>query len=55
MVRPQDHRVILDVLEVEVKPKSEAKGERDYFKVVGHTPAAQAFTPLSESKCQMGK
>lgn len=54
-IRPQDHRVLLDVVQVEVKPKSEAKGERDYFKVVSRTPAAQAFMPLSESKCQMGK
>jgi branched-chain amino acid transport system substrate-binding protein len=54
-IRPQDHRVILDVVQVEVKPKSEAKEERDYFKVVSRTPAADAFMPLSESKCQMGK
>ncbi len=54
-IRPQDHRVLLDVVQVEVKPKSEAKEERDYFKVVARTPAAQAFMPLSESKCQMGK
>jgi branched-chain amino acid transport system substrate-binding protein len=52
-VRPQDHRVLLDVLQVEVKPKSEAKEERDYFKVIAKTPAAQAFMPLSESKCKM--
>jgi branched-chain amino acid transport system substrate-binding protein len=54
-IRPQDHRVILDVVQVEVKPKSEAKEERDYFKVVSRIPAAEAFMPLSESKCQMGK
>lgn len=54
-IRPQDHRVILDVLQVEVKPKSQAKEERDYFTVIAKTPAAQAFTPLSEVTCQMGK
>ncbi len=54
-IRPQDHRVILDVVQVEVKPKSEAREERDYFTVIAKTPAAQAFMPLSESKCQMGK
>jgi branched-chain amino acid transport system substrate-binding protein len=53
-IRAQDHRVLLDVLHVEVKPKTEAKEERDYFKVVSRTPAAQAFMPLSESKCRMG-
>jgi branched-chain amino acid transport system substrate-binding protein len=52
-IRAQDHRVLLDVVHVEVKPKSEAKGERDYFKVVSRTPAAQAFMPLSDSKCRM--
>ncbi len=52
-IRAQDHRVLLDVVHVEVKPKSEAKEERDYFKVVSRTPAAQAFMPLSESKCRM--
>jgi branched-chain amino acid transport system substrate-binding protein len=52
-IRARDHRVILDVVHVEVKPASEAKGERDYFKVVSRTPAAEAFMPLSESKCRM--
>lgn len=54
-IRARDHRVILDVVHVEVKPASEAKEERDYFKVVSRTPASQAFMPLSESKCQMGQ
>ncbi len=54
-IRAQDHRVILDVLQVEVKPKSEAKEDRDYFKVISKTPAAQAFMPLSESVCHMAK
>jgi branched-chain amino acid transport system substrate-binding protein len=54
-IRPQDHRVILDVVQVEVKPKSEAKEERDYFKIIAKTPAAQAFMPLSESVCKMNK
>jgi branched-chain amino acid transport system substrate-binding protein len=54
-IRPQDHRVLLDVVQVEVKPKREANGERDYFKIIARTPASQAFMPLSESKCQMGR
>ncbi len=54
-IRPQDHRVTLDVVHVEVKPKTDAKEERDYFKVVSRTPAAKAFMPLSESKCQMSQ
>jgi branched-chain amino acid transport system substrate-binding protein len=54
-IRPQDHVLLLDVLQVEVKPKSEATEERDYFKIIGRTPSAQAFMPLSEVTCQMGK
>jgi branched-chain amino acid transport system substrate-binding protein len=54
-IRPQDHVALLDVLQVEVKPKSQAKEDRDYFTVINKTPAAQAFMPLSESVCQMGK
>jgi branched-chain amino acid transport system substrate-binding protein len=54
-IRPQDHVLLLDVVQVEVKPKSEATEERDYFKIVSRTPAAQAFMPLSENPCQMGK
>jgi branched-chain amino acid transport system substrate-binding protein len=54
-VRKQDHRVILDVYQVQVKPKSEAKEDGDYYKEVNKTAAADAFTPLSESKCKMGQ
>src|SRR5205085_194432 len=32
-VRKEDHRVILDVYQVEVKPKSEAKEAGDYYKL----------------------
>ncbi len=53
MIRPQDHRVILDVYTVQVKPKSAAKEEQDYFQRLQTIPAAKAFTPLAESKCKM--
>jgi len=52
-VRPQDHRVVLDVYTVQVKSKSEAKENGDLFKLVSRIPANKAFMPLSESKCQM--
>jgi branched-chain amino acid transport system substrate-binding protein len=39
----------------EVKKPSESKGPWDYYKLVGTTPADQAFTPLSESKCALLK
>ena len=54
-IRKQDHRTILDVYQVQVKPKSEAKEDGDYYKEVNKTAAAEAFTPLSESKCKMGQ
>ena len=54
-IRKEDHRTILDVYQVQVKPKSEAKGDGDYYKEIGKTAADQAFTPLSESKCKMGQ
>jgi branched-chain amino acid transport system substrate-binding protein len=39
----------------EVKKPSESKGPWDYYKLVGTTPADQAFRPLSESVCPLVK
>ena len=39
----------------EVKKPSESKGPWDYYKLVGTTPADQAFRPLSESACPLVK
>jgi len=52
-IRKQDHGLILDVYQVQVKPKSEAKEDGDYYKEINKTSADQAFTPLAESKCKM--
>ena len=52
-IRPQDHRVILDVYQVEVKAKKDAKDLDDLFKYISTTPAEKAFMPLSESTCRM--
>jgi branched-chain amino acid transport system substrate-binding protein len=54
-IRKEDHRNILDVYQVKVKPKSEAKEDGDYYTKINTTPAKDAFTPLSESKCKMDK
>jgi len=54
-IRKEDHRTILDVYQVQVKPKAEAKADGDYYKEINKTPAEQAFTPLSESKCKMAQ
>ncbi|MFZ5678622.1 MAG: ABC transporter substrate-binding protein [Pseudomonadota bacterium] len=39
----------------EVKTPAESKGPWDYYKLVGTTPADQAFRPLSESTCPLLK
>ncbi|MBI3700750.1 MAG: ABC transporter substrate-binding protein [Afipia sp.] len=39
----------------EVKSPAESKGPWDYYKLVGTTPADQAFRPLSESACPLIK
>ena len=52
-IRPQDHRVVLDVYTVQVKPKNQAKENGDYFNRLSTIPAAKAFMPLAESKCKM--
>ena len=54
-IRKQDHRVILDVYQVKVKPKKSAKEDGDYYDKITTTPAKDAFTPLSESKCKMAQ
>src|SRR5437763_3017301 len=54
-LRKEDHGLILDVHQVQVKPKTDAKEDGVYYKEIGKTPAAEAFTPLSESKCKMGQ
>ena len=39
----------------EVKQPSESKDEWDLYKLIGTTPAEEAFRPLSESACPMVK
>jgi branched-chain amino acid transport system substrate-binding protein len=39
----------------EVKSPAESKGPWDYYKLVGTTPAEEAFRPLSESVCPLVK
>ena len=39
----------------EVKKPSESKGPWDYYKLIGTTPADQAFRPLAESTCPLIK
>jgi branched-chain amino acid transport system substrate-binding protein len=39
----------------EVKSPAESKGPWDYYKLIGTTPADQAFRPLSESACPLLK
>ncbi|MGH8843656.1 MAG: ABC transporter substrate-binding protein [Advenella sp.] len=50
-----DGRVIHDMYLYEVKKPDEKKGEWDYSKLIATIPAAEAFSPLSESTCPLVK
>ncbi|AHG64805.1 ABC transporter substrate-binding protein [Advenella mimigardefordensis] len=50
-----DGRVIHDMYLYEVKKPDEKKGEWDYSKLIATIPAADAFSPLSESTCPLVK
>ena len=50
-----DGRKIHPAYLFEVKKPSESKGPWDYYKLIGTTPADQAFRPLSESTCPLVK
>lgn len=50
-----DGRVVRDMHLYQVKTPAESKGEWDLYKVVGTTPGATAFRPLSQSECRLAK
>ena len=50
-----DGRKIHPAYLFEVKKPAESKGPWDYYKLIGTTPADQAFRPLSESECSLVK
>jgi branched-chain amino acid transport system substrate-binding protein len=50
-----DGRKLTPAYLFEVKKPSESKGPWDYYKLIGTTPADQAFRPLSESACPLVK
>ena len=54
VIRP-DGRKVHDLYLFEVKKPAESKGPWDYYKLIGTTPADQAFRPLSESTCVLVK
>jgi len=39
----------------EVKKPSESKAAWDYYKLIGETPADEAFRPLNEGGCPLVK
>ena len=51
----EDGRKIHPVYLFEVKQPSESKGEWDLYKLLGTTPADEAFRPLSDNACPMVK
>ncbi|HMM90066.1 ABC transporter substrate-binding protein [Bradyrhizobium sp.] len=50
-----DGRKIHPAYLFEVKKPADSKGPWDYYKLIGTTPADQAFRPLSESACPLVK
>jgi branched-chain amino acid transport system substrate-binding protein len=50
-----DGRKIHPAYLFEVKKPEESKGPWDYYKLIGTTPADEAFRPLSESACPLVK
>lgn len=51
----EDGRMVHDMFLVEVKTPAESKYPWDYYRVLKTIPAAEAFMPLSVSKCQYVK
>jgi branched-chain amino acid transport system substrate-binding protein len=51
----EDGRKVHPVYLFEVKQPSESKGEWDLYKLLGTTPADEAFRPLSDNACPMVK
>lgn len=51
----EDGRKLTPAYLFEVKQPSESKGEWDLYKLIGTTPADEAFRPLSEGACPMVK
>jgi branched-chain amino acid transport system substrate-binding protein len=52
VIRADDHWVMHDALIAQVKPKSEAKEQFDYSKVVATLTAEKASRPLGEANCK---
>ncbi|HEY2616098.1 MAG TPA: ABC transporter substrate-binding protein [Acetobacteraceae bacterium] len=51
----EDGRKLTPAYLFEVKQPAESKGEWDLYKLIGTTPADEAFRPLSEGACPMVK
>jgi branched-chain amino acid transport system substrate-binding protein len=49
----QDGRKVHPAYLFQVKKPEESKGPWDYYKLIGTTPADEAFRPLSESACPL--
>ena len=51
----EDGRKLHPAYLFEVKQPAESKGEWDLYKLIGTTPADEAFRPLSDGACPMVK
>ena len=55
MTLREDGRLVHDMYLFQVKTPAESKGEWDYYNLRQVIPAAEAFQPLSESRCPLVK
>jgi branched-chain amino acid transport system substrate-binding protein len=51
----EDGRMVHDMFLLQVKKPTESTKPWDYYKQLTMVPGAQAFTPLSDSKCALLK
>lgn len=54
-IRPEDGRVIMDLMLVQVKTPQESKAPYDFYKILATIPGDKAFVPLAESTCPLVK
>ncbi len=52
-IRAEDHRVVHDAYQAQVKPTKEAKEDFDFSTVINTIPAARAFRPVGAVACKL--
>ena len=52
-IRKEDHLLLHDVYQAEVKAQKDVAEDGDYSKILSTIPADQAFRPLDQVSCKM--